>query len=87
MKVTTFNKLRKYEQYLYTAEYASYIRSMTNSQVEDLIGIAAELEIHYKHNHCPKCLLNFVQKLSKPYFAQKTKMENNRKNKTDKNDE
>lgn len=87
MKITTFNKLRKYESYLYTAKYANYIRSLTNPQVEDLILAGAELGINYKNNHCPACALNFVKKLAEPYFAQKEKMENNRKQKQDKENE
>lgn len=87
MKITTYNKLHKYESYLYTAKYANYIRSLTNLQVEDLITAGSEIDIHYKNNHCPACVLNFVKKLAEPYFAQKEKMENNRKNKQNKENE
>jgi len=81
MKITTYNKLHKYESYLYTAKYASYIRSLTNPQVEELIAAGADLGIGYANNHCPKCLLNFITKLANPYFEQKERMAEGRKNK------
>lgn len=87
MKITTFNKLKKYEKYLYTAKYAQYTRGLTNTQVEDLILAGNDINIHYKNNHCHACLLKFIQQLAEPYFAQKEKMENNKKEKEDKNDE
>lgn len=68
MKKDLFNRLKAYESYLTTAEKANFIRSLTNSQVEDLTTIGAELGINYKNNHCPKCALEFVKKLAKPYF-------------------
>lgn len=81
MKITIFNKLRKYETFLYTAHYANYIRSLTNSQLEDLISIAAELNIIHKNNHCPKCTLDFVKKVAIPYFEQKDKLEQKKREK------
>ena len=87
MKITTYNKLKIYETYLTTASKAGYIRSLTNAQIEDLITIGGELGITYKNNHCPKCILNFIQRLAESYFPQKEKMENNRKQKQNKEDE
>lgn len=84
MKITTFNKLKKYENYLYTAKYANYIRSLTNAQVEDLIVAGEDIDIHFKNNHCGVCILNFVKRLADPYFEQKEKNENNKKNKDNK---
>lgn len=81
MKITIFNRLRKYETFLYTAHYANYIRSLTNSQLEDLISIAAELNIIHKNNHCPKCTLDFVKKVAIPYFEQKDKLEQKKREK------
>lgn len=79
MKITIFNKLKKYESYLYTAHNGNFIRSLTNSQVEDLIKIGEELGIIYKNNHCPKCALDFVKKLAAPYYEQKKKLEEKKK--------
>lgn len=76
MKITVFNKLRKYESYLFTAKEANFIRSLTNKDMEDLISIGAEIGIMHKNNHCPKCALDFVKKLAVPYFEQKKKLEN-----------
>lgn len=75
MKITAYNKLRKYEPYLITAYKANYIRALTNIQVEELIEIGNEVGIYYKNNHCPKCALEFVKKLAVPYFEQKQKLE------------
>ncbi len=87
MKITTFNKLKKYETYLYTAKYGNYIRSLTSVQLEDLILAGSDIDIHYKNNHCPACILNFVKRLAEAYFAQKEKNENNKKNKESKENE
>lgn len=78
MKITTFNRLRKYETYLYTAHKADYIRSLKMNQVEELIEIGAEIGVNYKYNHCPKCVLDFVKRLAAKYYEQKNKMEENR---------
>ena len=77
MKITTFNKLKKYENYLYTAKYANYIRSLSNTQVEDLIVAGNEIDIQFKNNHCGICILNFIKKLAEKYFEQKEKNEKN----------
>lgn len=84
MKIGTFNKLKKYESFLYTAKYGNYIRSLTSTQLEDLIKAGADIDINYKYNHCPICVLNFVKKLADPYFIQKEKNENNKKLKEEK---
>lgn len=73
MSIKLYNRLRKYEKYLYTALYADYIRTLTNRDVEELIECGEELGISYKNNHCPKCLFDFVKKLAAPYFEQKKK--------------
>lgn len=75
MKISTYNQLSKYESYLYSANYAGYIRSLTTVQVEELIKIGEEIGIIFKNNHCPKCTLNFVKRLAVPYFEQKHKLE------------
>lgn len=75
MKITIYNKLKKYESFLTTAHYGDYIRSLTNMQLEELITIGAELGIKHVNNHCPKCTLNFVKRLAEPYFQQKLKLE------------
>ena len=87
MKITTFNKLKKYESYLYTAKNANFVRGLTNAQIEDLITAGEDIDIHFKNNHCPTCILKFIQRLAELYFAQKEKMENNRKQKQNKEDE
>lgn len=83
MKITIYNKLKKYESFLLTAHEANFIRSLTNSQMEDLISIGAEINILYKNNHCPKCALEFVKKLAIPYFEQKKKLELKNQEKND----
>lgn len=75
MKISTYYKLRKYEKHLTTAYKSNYIYGITSKETEELIEIGKELGIIYKNNHCPKCKLNFLKKLAKPYFEQKTKLE------------
>lgn len=87
MKITTFNKLRKYETYLYTAKNANFVRGLTNTQIEDLITAGNEIDIPFNNNHCPSCILRFIQRLAEPYFTQKEKMENNKKKKEDNKNE
>ena len=81
MKITVYNKLKKYESFLITAHQGNYIRSLTNVQIEELIAIGNEIGISYKNNHCPKCALDFVKKLAVPYFEQKDKLELKKKEK------
>lgn len=81
MKITVFNQLKKYESYLNTANFANYIRGLTNAQVDELIRLGKELGINHKNNHCPKCTLDFVKKLAVPYFEQKQKMEDKKNGK------
>ena len=71
MKITVYNKLKKFDSWLTTANKGNYIRSLTNKQVDELIEIGNEIGIVYKNNHCPKCILDFVKKLSMPYFEDK----------------
>lgn len=84
MKLTTYQKLRKYESWLTTAHRGNYIRSLTNSQMDELITLATEVNIIHVNNHCPKCALEFMKKLAIPYFEFQTKMENNKENKSKK---
>lgn len=86
MKLTTYQKLKKYEGWLTTAHNGNYIRSLTNSQMDDLISIASEVGIIHVNNHCPKCALEFIKKLAIPYFEFQTKMENNKEKKDNKKD-
>lgn len=85
MNIAIYNKLKKYEHYLYTAYKADYIRGLTIKQVEDLIVAGNQLGINYKHNGCPKCLLNFIKKLAKPFFEQQEKLEKKKKDKENEN--
>ena len=75
MKINIYNKLRKYEKYLYTAYKADYIRSLTTKEVDDLIAIGNELGISYNHRGCPVCLLKFIKQVAKPYYEQKDKFD------------
>lgn len=77
MKITTFNKLKKYESYLYSAKHLDCMRGLTNTQMEELLEIGKEIDIIGVNNHCPKCALNFVKRLATPYFEQKQKNEEN----------
>ena len=75
MTKETYEGLSKYESYLTTAAKANYIRSLTNSQMDELIVLAAEVGIHHVNNHCPKCALEFIKRLAAPYFEYKQLME------------
>lgn len=75
MKMPTYYRLKKFEDYLTTAHQANYIRALTNSEVDKLIEIGNELGIYYKNNHCGKCLLSFIKQLAIPYFKQKKQLE------------
>lgn len=82
MKKELFNRLQAYDSYFVTATQGNFIRSLTTSQIEDLISIGAELGIHYKNNHCPKCALDFITQLAMPYYEhlkEKETKENERK--------
>ena len=79
MKITVYNKLRKYESYMYSAVNCNFIRSMNIKQVEELEEIAKELNIQFKYNHCPKCLLDLMKKFGNGYFEQKKKLEDKKK--------
>lgn len=85
MKITIFNKLRKFEHNLYTADRLNFTRSLTMPQVSELTEIGKELGLEYKHKGCPKCLLNFLKKLAVPYFEQKQKLEDKKKEKENEN--
>ena len=87
MKITVYNKLKKFDSWLTTANKGNYIRSLTNKQVDELIEIGNEIGIIYKNNHCPKCILDFVKKLSIPYFEQKQKLEDKKNQKEGQEDE
>lgn len=73
MTKAQYTKLNKYASYLYSASKADFIRGLSNREVEELIGIGAELGILYKNNHCPKCLLDFIKKLAIPYYEYENK--------------
>lgn len=81
MKITIYNKLRKFDRYLFTSYYSDYVRGLTSREVQELSEIGNEVGIPYKHNGCPKCLLNFIKKLAKPYFEQQKKLEEKKKQK------
>ena len=81
MKITTYNKLKKYESYLTSAKYGDFIRTLTNPQMDELIEIGKELGMQHTNNHCPKCTLNFIKRLAEPYFEQKLKLEEKRNEK------
>ena len=81
MKINIFNKLRKYEKYLFTAYKGDYVRGMTRTEVDELSVIGGELGIVYKHGGCPICLLKFIKKVAKPYFEQKDRLEEKAKEK------
>lgn len=75
MKANSFKILEKYDSYFITASKADFIRGLTTTQLNELIGVAAELGIYYKNNHCPKCILEFMKKLAVPYFEHKENVE------------
>ena len=85
MKITIYNKLKKYEGYLQTAKYGNFIRGLNCKQVQELSDIGNEIGIPYKHNGCPKCMLDFIKKLAEPYFKQKDNLEQKRKDKENEN--
>ena len=75
MKANSFKILEKYDSYFITASKADFIRGLTTTQLNELIGVANELGIYYKNNHCPKCTLEFMKKLAVPYFEHKETVE------------
>ena len=75
MKANSFKILEKYDSYFITASRADFIRGLTTTQLNELIGVANELGIYYKNNHCPKCVLEFMKKLAVPYFEHKENVE------------
>lgn len=75
MKITLFNRLKKYDSYLTSAHYYNYIRSLTTKEVDEIVEIGAELGITIQTRHCPKCTLTFMKRLAVPYFEQKQKLE------------
>lgn len=75
MKANSFKILEKYDSYFLTASKADFIRGLTTTQLNELIGVANELGIYYKNNHCPKCTLEFMKKLAVPYFEHKENVE------------
>ena len=75
MKANSFKILEKYDSYFITASKADFIRGLTTTQLNELIGVAAELGIYYKNNHCPKCTLTFMKQLAVPYFEHKESVE------------
>lgn len=81
MKLGNFKKLEKYESWLRMAYTLDCMRNLTNTQMDELIAVGKDEGINYVHNHCPKCALEFVKKLAKPYFDFKQKMEDNKKKK------
>lgn len=85
MKITIYNKLRKFDYYITTATRGNYIRSLSTTQVEELKSIGKELGIELQNGHCPKCLLDFIKKLGIPYLEQKDKLEQKKKDKENEN--
>ena len=81
MKMSIYNKLRKFESYFYTAYYANYTRAMTTVEMGELIDIAAELGIRYKYTSCPKCNHEFIKKVAALWYEQKNKLEEKKKDK------
>ena len=72
MKDETFAVLANFDSYFYTATQANFIRGLTTTEINSLIGAAKEVGILYTNNHCPKCTLDFIKKLAVPYFKEKT---------------
>lgn len=83
--ITTYNKMRKYESYLTTAHKANYIRGLSRTQLDELIACGKDIDIIYKYNGCPKCVLEFVQRLAVPYFELKQRMEDKKNAKKESN--
>ena len=81
MKLGTYQKIKKYENWLRMAYYFDCMRNLTTTQMDELIAAGKDEGIIYHHSHCPKCALEFVKKLAKPYFDFKQKMEDNKKKK------
>lgn len=87
MKITTFNKLRKFEKHFITAVRANYVRLLTSHQLSELIPIGQELDIKVGDVTCSKCVLTFIKKIGKPYLEQKKKLDEKKKNKLEGNKE
>lgn len=81
MKITIYNKLKKYDSYLTTAVKANYIRSLTTKEVDELVEIGSELKITLTNRSCGTCILGFMKKLGVPYLEQKEKLKDKKENK------
>lgn len=75
MRQETYNKLKEYENYLFTASKLNYIRSLTKRQVDELFEIGKELGEHLSSKTCPSCLLNYCKRLATHYFPYKEEQE------------
>lgn len=75
MRQETYNKLKEYENYLFTASKLNYIRSLTKRQVDELFEIGKALGEHLSSKTCPSCLLNFCKRLATHYFPYKEEQE------------
>lgn len=75
MKITIYNKLRKFENHFITAVKANYVRLLTSPQLSELIPIGEELGIKVGDVTCSKCVLTFIQKIGKLYLEQKEKLD------------
>lgn len=71
MNQKQFLTLKKYENTLYTAVYANYIRALTVGQANELSIVGNDLGIMINNIHCPKCLLDFCKQLGIEYFKYK----------------
>lgn len=75
MRQETYNKLKEYENYLFTASKLNYIRSLTKRQVDELYEIGKELGEHLSSKSCPSCLLNYCKRLATHYYTYQEQQE------------
>lgn len=75
MRQETYNKLKEYENYLFTASKLNYIRSLTKRQVDELYEIGRNLGEALSSKTCPSCILNFCKRLAKHYYEYQEQQE------------
>ena len=67
-----YEQLKQYEQYLYTAYYSNYVRSMPTSSANELQQIYHKLGNQRTINlNCNKCVYDLCKELGNLYFNYK----------------
>lgn len=87
MNICQYNKLKRFDSELTLAVKCNCKRGFMNDELDYLIQVGSELGIECNNRNCPKCVLDFLINLGKPYLAFKDKLESKKKKKGDDKDE